>query len=291
MGTPWDRAADRYLDEGVPRFVPYQVDLVRELALSAGQRVLVTSAGPGAEALAVARAVGESGEVRATDTTDEMVRFCGEQVKKAGFTCVSCERAAITDVGEGDWNAIICAFGLWQHDDRVAVLRAWAASLAPIGKVGLLTFGPPDDDDAFEQLSRALRELEPGAATQPPRIDAAREAMAQMFEGGGLALVRHTVLRHVVSFKTAEDFTSAIREGRTWRRVWDELGPERIGRVTARFFDKVGGPAAPLTFAPAVTLAIAALPGAEVELATRPSVVAPPLPSVVPADEDSNGDG
>jgi ubiquinone/menaquinone biosynthesis C-methylase UbiE len=291
MGTPWDRVADRYLEEWVPRFVPYHLDLVRELALAEGQRVLVTSSGPGAEVLAVARAVGEKGRVRATDASEEMVRLCSEQVKTAGFACASCERAEITDVGQGEWNAIICAFGLWQHEDRAAVLRAWAASLAPTGKVGLLTFGPPDDDDAFEHLSRALRELEPAAATQPPRIDAAREAMAQMFEGGGLALVRHTVLRHVVSFKTAEDFTSAIREGRTWRRVWDELGPERIGRVTARFFDKVGGPAAPLTFAPAVTLAIAALPGAEVELATRPSVVAPPLPSVVPADEDSNGDG
>ena len=57
MATPWDRAAAKYIEEWVPRFVPYHVDLVRELALAQGQRVLVVSSGPGSEVLAVARAV------------------------------------------------------------------------------------------------------------------------------------------------------------------------------------------------------------------------------------------
>jgi hypothetical protein len=48
-----------------------------------------------------------------------------------------------------------------------------------------------------------------------------------------------------------------------------------MGRVAARFYDQVGGPTAPLSFEPAVTLAIAARPGAEVELAHRPSVKVP----------------
>src|SRR3954462_7923331 len=113
MGTPWDRAADRYLEERVPRFVPYHLDLVRELALAEGQRVLVVSAGPGAEVLAVARVVGDRGVVRATDTSDEMVRICDAQVKKAAFAGVTCERADAMDVGSGDWDAIVCAFGLW----------------------------------------------------------------------------------------------------------------------------------------------------------------------------------
>ncbi|MDB4938936.1 MAG: Aklanonic acid methyltransferase [Labilithrix sp.] len=282
MATPFDRAARRYIEEWVPRFVPYHLDLVRELALTQGQRVLVARCGPGAEVLAVARAVGDRGSVRATDPSDELIGICDEQVKKAGFPAVTCERADAEDIGEGNWNAIVCAFGLWTLTDRTSVLRRWAQALAPHGKVGVLTFGPPDDDDPFELLARALRELEPEAEAKPPRIEASRESFAKTFEDGGLALVRHTVLRHTVSFPTAEDFTAAIREGRTWRNIWAELGPERMGRVTARFYDQVGGPTAPLVFEPAATLAIAALPGAEVELAVRPSVVAPRLSSMPP---------
>lgn len=277
MATPWDRAAEQYLEEWVPRFVPYHLDLVRELALARGQRVLVVSAGPGAEVLAVARAVGEPGEVRAIDASAEMIGVCASQLARAGFSTVTCERAEPRDVGAGAWDAIVCAFGLWAIEDRADVLRAWAGALSRSGKVGVLTFGPPDDDDPFELLSRALAELEPSAAARPSRVESKRDELAAMFEAAGLSLVRHTVLRHTVSFPTAEAFTRAISEGRTWGKVRDELGPERFGRVTARFFDQVGGPTTPLGFQPAVTLAIAALPGAEVALGSRPSVTAPPL--------------
>lgn len=281
MGTPWDRAVAKYIEEWVPRFVPYHLDLVRELALAQGQRVLVVSAGPGAEVLAVARAVGDRGFVRATERSGDLVKVCCEQLEKAGFTAVQCERAEPDDVGDGEWNAIVCAFGLWsmEQDYRRQAMKRWASALAPAGKVGLLTFGPPDEDDPFEMLARALKDLEPEAVHRPTRIDPDRDSMSRMFEECGLSLVRHTVLRHTITFATAEAFVEAIREGRTWGRVWDELGPERMGRVTARFFDQVGGPTEALTFEPVVTLAIAALPGAEVELATRPSVTAPPLSS------------
>jgi SAM-dependent methyltransferase len=301
MATPWDRAADRYLDEWVPRFVPYHLDLVRELAIGEGQKVLVASAGPGAEVLAVARAVGDRGTVRATDPSEEMVRICGAQVEKAQFRCVTCERAGVMDVGPGGWDAIVCAFGLWaerrasdagdpsssrEPGERAGtkpVLERWASALSPTGKIGVLAFGPPEESDPFELLTRALCELEPDTTARPPRIDASREALLAMFEEAGLSIVRHAVLRHTVSFPTAEAFTDAIREGRTWRRVWEELGPERVGRVTARFYDRVGGPTAPLVFEPAVTLAIAAVPGSEVELANRPhSIRVPPLSSAPP---------
>lgn len=282
MGTPWDRPGARYLEEWVPRFVPYHIDLVRELAISPGQRVLVVSAGPGAEVVAVARAVGEHGHVRATDESADLVDMCAAQVKAAGFTGVDCSRAEADDVGGQKWNAIVCAFGLWKIADRTPVLKSWASALTPNGKVGVLTFGPPDDNDPFELLAQSLRELEPNAETTPARIPSDRESIGKMFEEAGLSLVRHTVLRHTVTFPTAEAFTAAIREGRTWRRVWEELGPERMGLVTARFYDRLGGPTAPMTFEPAVTLAIAALPGAVVDLHSRPSVRAPQLASAPP---------
>lgn len=276
MGTPWDHAAAGYLEEWVPRFVPYHLDLVREMALRDGDRALVTSAGPGAEVLAVARAVGDAGFVRATDRSDEMVRICREQVERAGLAGrVTCEVADAIDARGGLWDAAICAFGLWQLRSRVDALRAWGRELAPRGKVGIITWGPNEPGDPFARLDACLRELEPGSMVPAPFIDAGRDAMSAMFDEAGLAMVRHTVVRHTLSFRNAEAFVRAMREACTWRRVWEELGDARLERVAARFYEGYGGPDKPLSFDPPATLAIAALPGAEVELPHRPSVRAP----------------
>jgi ubiquinone/menaquinone biosynthesis C-methylase UbiE len=278
MGTPWDRAAGGYLEEWVPRFVPYHTDLVRQLALSPGARVLVVTAGPGAEVLALARAVGPTGMVRATDTSPEMVALCKEQVARAGLSGVTCAVADASDVsGPEDWDAIVCAFGLWQIEPkpRAAAMQAWRQALAPRGKVGIVTWGPPEDDDPNEQLSQALRVVEPGYDVPSPRVLAEREAMAAMFDEAGLSLVRHTVVRHTMSFPSAERFVRAMREACTWRRRWEELGGARMEKVARAFYEWTGGPDVPLSFAPPATLAIAGIPGAELELEGRPSVKVP----------------
>lgn len=107
------------------------------------------------------------------------------------LTSVTCERAEPDDVGSGGWNAIVCAFGLWKVSDRIRLLKAWATALVPSGKIGILTFGPPDNQDPFEMLAQALRELEPDAVATPARIASDRESMTRMFEDAGLSLVRH----------------------------------------------------------------------------------------------------
>lgn len=276
MATPWDRAAESYVAEWVPRFVPYHLDLVHEMALRPRGRVLVTSSGPGAEVLAVARAVGEGGFVRATDKSREMVRICREQAERAHLPAlIECVEADAGDASGGPWDAVVCAFGLWQLPDRVEALRAWQKELAPSGKVGIITWGPSDPAEPFAKLGALLRELEPEFAVPDPHVNAERDAMGAMFEGAGLAMVRHTVVRHTLGFKSAESFVRALREACTWRRVWEEIGDTRMERVASVFYAGWGGPDAPLSFDPPATLAIAARPGDEVQLATRPSVRVP----------------
>jgi cyclopropane fatty-acyl-phospholipid synthase-like methyltransferase len=275
MATPWDRAAEGYMTEWVPRFVPYHLDLVRELTLKPGHRVLVVSCGPGSEVLATARTVGDHGFVRATDKSAEMVRICTEQIHKAGFkTPIECAVADATDVTGGPWDAVLCAFGLWQMDldTRAAALTAWAKTLAPQGKIGVMTWGPSEPEQPFEMLATHLHELEPDHVAPAAHVEAERELLAKMFETAGLEQVRHTVVRHTLNFTTAEAFVKSMREACTWRRIWEELGDARIEKVARRFYATVGGPDTPLTFRPPATLAIARLPGADVELEHLPSL-------------------
>ncbi len=283
MATPWDRAAEGYVEEWMPRFMPYHMDLVRETKLSPGQRVFVATAGPGAEVLAAAREVGESGFVRAVDSSATMALICKEKVEAAELRNVEVAQADASEIdGNGPYDAVICAFGLWQLPDRVSVLKTWAKALNENGKVAILTWGPIEEDDLFERVGRCLAHVEPDVASPNPKSFALRDPMNEMFEQADLVMVRHTVLRHPLTFKTAEAFMTALKESCTWRRVWEDIGDARMAHVAARFYGLVGGPDAPLAWSPAATLAIAAKPGSEIELASRASVRVPAAASVPP---------
>ncbi len=264
------------MEEWVPRFVPYHLDLVQELGPVPGQRALVACVGPGSEALAIARAVGESGSVLATDPNEAMVALCAAQVAAAGLHHVTCKTAAADDCEGGPWDLIVCAFGLWQLPNRDGVLAAWKKSLAPMGKIGILTWGPAEEDDPFERITRCLAHLEPDRPIPSPRILAQRDTLAEMFEAAKLELVRHTVVHHTMSFPSAEAFVEALKETSTFRRVYEDLGEERFLRVAARFYGLTGGPDAPLSWRPAATLALATHPGADVPIPSRRGTAVPP---------------
>jgi len=264
MATAWDRAAADYLATWAPRFIPYHADLLRELALRQGERVLVVSAGPGAEALAAMRAVDLEGFVRATDTSEEMVRLCREQMQLAGFDgahYLRCEVADASDTTGGPWDAVVSAFGLWQldADARALALRAWGESLSSgaSGRIGLLVWGPSSGDDPFDRLFKALGDVEPGHA-RASRPDLADEAsIRSLFEAAGLTVVRHAVVRHPVAFGTARSFVRAMREACTLRRVWEQIGDARMETVAQAFYDQIGGSEVPVSFEPPATLVIA----------------------------------
>jgi hypothetical protein len=106
--------------------------------------------------------------------------------------------------------------------------------------------------------------------------------MAQMFEEANLSMARHTVVRHTLTFRSAEAFVTALREACTWRKIWEELGDERLGRVAARFYGLVGGPDAPLSWDPPASLAISGHPGADILIESRRASVRVPAPSSKP---------
>lgn len=280
MSSSWDKAAAGYLSEWVPRFRPYHHDLAEELALGPGSQALVVSAGPGAEAQILARKVAPGGKVVATDTSPEMIRIAQDLAARAGLSNELEGRIAdCADTLGQTWDAIACCFGLWQIEDtaRTATIAAWSKALKPTGKVAILVWGPEDPEDPFELLESALRKGRPDYPIPTRRPLASRARLQEMFDTAGLSLVRCTVLRHTQVFERAELFVHAIATACGWRGLWEELGQERLEQLAGPFYAAVGGPAAPLSFAPAATLCIAALPGAEVTLGSRPSARAPKL--------------
>ena len=275
MATPWDRASLSYVTEWVPRFIPYHLDAVHELALHGGDRVLIPAAGAGAEVVAVARVTSTDRGIRATSEDRAMLSFCAERVEAAGLAeRVVCETAKVEDVSGGPWDAIICAFAFDRVTDPTALLQAWRGAISPNGKICVVVWGPAEINDPFARFRAAAGFEEP--ALRRDLTD--RNQLADLFESVDLAMVRHTVVRHTLRFQSAEAFARSMLETSTGHAVFERLGETRMRQVAARFFETTGGPDAPIVFQPAATIAIAALPGAEIELAVRSSMRIPIVP-------------
>jgi hypothetical protein len=161
----------------------------------------------------------------------------------------------------------VCAFGDREIDLGDA-LPKWSDALEARGKVALLFWGPAEPDDPVVLIERMFADRE------PPRTPD-RNALQSMLVAAGLTLVRHTLLRHTISFSRAETLADGVVAASTWGPSFDAQNEAKKGKCRARFFDAVGGPNAPISWQPIATLAIAALPGAEIELPHRPSIKVP----------------
>jgi hypothetical protein len=215
-----------------------------------------------------------------------MVRIAAEQVRRAGFaTAITCEEAEPINTAGGPWDAILCAFALPRLADRLRVLTSWSQALDTRGKVAVSVWGPDEPGDPVDFLKKSLRqEAGSGMFTEPP-FPTDRQAMARLFDEVGLELVRHTVVQHTISFRSTEEFASALVEGAGWNDAFARLDEEGRHRALVRFYDAMGGPDAPLVYRACATIAVACRPGADVEVEAVPSL------RILPVAPDSNPSG
>jgi hypothetical protein len=265
MHSGWDCTSPGYLAAFAPQFAPYDADLARELVVREGDIVL-SSAGP--EAIALARAAGEGGAVHCVDDRETMRALCKDRVAAAGLET----RVAILSSVRGPYDAV----ALVNLADAPARLRALRDVIAPNGKVGWMLWGPGSEDDPERIFARAIEAVAPEALDAKSLVSAVdRGAMSAAFEAAGLALVRHTVVSHALVFPSAERFARSLVAARAYGARLARLGEERVAAVLARFYERVSGQDALITYAPAATIAVGGLPGAELELPHRPSVRIP----------------
>ncbi len=271
MHSGWNCAAPSYVSEWLPQFAPYDADLAREVSVREGNHVLSTA---GAEAIAFARAVGESGSVDCLETSPEMRALCTERIASAAFE----KRARVVERPQKKYDVIALAHVRTDGDPRAHLsdmLQTLRASLASNGKVGLLHWGPDSETDPERIFARAIEAVAPEALATSSRLDVDRASLTALFEAAGLALVRHTVVSHAIVFPTAARFARSLVLSRAYGARLTALGESRVAAVLARFYEKVSGEDATITFAPSATIAVAGLPGAELELPHRPSVRIP----------------
>ena len=155
---------DRYL--GPLIFAPYAADLGHRLADIEAGRVLETAAGTGIVTRALARALPAAVTIVATDLNQPMLDYAAAQ---EGAETVTWRQAdALTlPFNDGDFDAVICQFGVMFFPDKRAAYREARRVLKPGGRFVFNAWDRIEENEFPHVVTEALAGLFPH---DPPRF-------------------------------------------------------------------------------------------------------------------------
>ena len=180
-----------------------------------GERVFDVACGTGAPSLKVARRVGPSGLVVATDLNEEPLKIAAQRAKERGLQNMRFERADVHSLpyGEKEFDLVTSRFGVMFFADLPRALGEIRRVLKPGGRVAFAAWGSFDQPYFQSTVQIIMRHT--GAALPV--------AAATMFKFGQQGLLADAL--------TAAGFAEANDEVRTVPWVW----PDALKELWAYF--------------------------------------------------------
>lgn len=144
----WDRSADGWNDHAAAVdawLKPATQAMLEAVGIATGSRVLDVACGAGDPALDIARRVGPTGSVLATDLSPALVSHAQARAERAGLSHLRTRVADAEelDVPPGSFDAAVCRLGLMLMPQPGRAVQAMVRALRGGGRIGALVFGPP----------------------------------------------------------------------------------------------------------------------------------------------------
>ncbi|MDZ7717775.1 MAG: class I SAM-dependent methyltransferase [Balneolaceae bacterium] len=139
----WDKASAVYEDSWKTQLKPAQNKLLEMADLKPGETALETACGTGLVTFRIAEAVGPSGEIVATDLSEEMINLAQKTSEERGIENVTYKRmdAEKLDLEDNRFDVAINALGLMYIPDPVQSLKEMHRVLKPHGQALIAIWG------------------------------------------------------------------------------------------------------------------------------------------------------
>jgi len=140
----WEEVAAEYAQDRLGIFGRYGGRLLELLRPSPGSKLLDVGTGTGAVALQARTWVGPEGEVTGIDVATAMVALAKQAAAQQGIASITfCQMdAEQLDFPDASFDAVTCAFSLFQFPDMSRALAEMWRVLKPGGRLGLSNWGP-----------------------------------------------------------------------------------------------------------------------------------------------------
>lgn len=215
----WDDAAPGWqqhheVTERVWGFVNQR--LIELSGAKPGDNVLDLASGIGEPALTVARRVGPTGHVVATDLSPAMLVIAAERASQMGLTNVEFHEmdAEAIDLPDRSFDAVVCRFGLMFLPDLLTGLQGIYRVLLPGSRLAAATARAPEPNPmaewVFGPLVKTLGLTPPTAPAGTPGIFALGDPalIERLLREAGFTGIHAQVVGYVCDFDSGEELAS-----------------------------------------------------------------------------------
>jgi SAM-dependent methyltransferase len=217
----WDHCAQGWNDHApqISRWLRVATDAMLDMAsICPGSRVLDVAAGAGNQTLDIARRIGPTGKVLATDLSPSILALAQANAVRAGLDNVTTLMADGEElpVEAGSFDCAVCRLGLMLFPDPGRAVEAFHRALRPGGGVCVMVFGRPERNPCITTLISTAREhaglpppdpLQPGGLLslgRPGLLDA-------IFRQAGFADVASTTLDAPFELPSVHHYLEFVR--------------------------------------------------------------------------------
>jgi ubiquinone/menaquinone biosynthesis C-methylase UbiE len=230
----YDAAADRFTAPQLGFWDRWGSETVARTGLQPGQTVLDLCCGAGASAIPAARAVGPEGRVVGVDVSQGLLELARERADADGLTNLElrCADATATGYADGEFDAVICVFGVFFLPDRVGFTAEMWRMVRPGGTLAITTWGPGWLEPAASIFWNAVRAAEPSLykGFNPWDDITDPSALIGVFEGAGIESASADAVPAMHPLAGPEDFWVIVM-GSGPRATVDALSPDQADRV------------------------------------------------------------
>lgn len=210
----WQSAAEAWYhwSDTLNQWLGKATEKMLEMAeISAGQRVLDVAAGAGEQSISIAKKVGETGYVLATDISSNILAYAKEMAQEAGLNNIE------TQVMDGEnltipdesFDAVISRVGLIYFPDQQRALKEMRRVLKPGGKVAAIVYSTPEKNKFFSipvSIIRNRAKLPPPLPGQPGPFSLGAEGIIEKaFTQADFRNVRSVVVDSPLTLPSAKE--------------------------------------------------------------------------------------
>lgn len=210
---------DRHL--GPVLFEPYAVDLARRLPPGAA-RVLEIAAGTGRLTRQLLRTLPAAGALLATDLNEPMLARAAQLIADPRVTWRAADAQALP-LGDGEFDAVVCQFGLMFAPDKPLALREMRRVLRKGGRLLLNTWDHLDRNEAtkvLQDLALAAFPSDPPQFMQIPFSLPDREAVRALVADAGFTDVEVENVQCTAHSESAAHLATGMVRGNP---LWNQL--------------------------------------------------------------------